>query len=252
MGARVLCTLGSATLLTVAAAAAQDAPTTLVMGTYYNCTQGKTDRVDAIYKERVAPIMKAEVAAGHITGYGWSKHWEGAEWRRLEYVSGTDIDKMVTAREALIAFAQTPEVKKDMDEFDTVCPSHDDYIWASVAGSQAAGEVGRVRSPVSMSTYFVCSSADDDEADAIVKAVYAPILNQHVKDKKIASWNWFEHRMGGKYRRLLVFDGPDHRSMLKYWGVLAPALAAASPTLSRRFDEICPSHSDYIWDVEVN
>lgn len=71
-------------------------------------------------------------------------------------------------------------------------------------------------------------------------------------EKKIASWNWLEHRMGGKYRRLLVLDGADHKSMLKYWGVLAPALAAAQPNLSRRFNQICSSHTDYIWDMEAN
>jgi hypothetical protein len=238
-------------VFTAGAVAAQDAPT-LVVGTYYNCTQGKAERADAIYKERVAPIMKAEVAAGHIAGFGWAKHWEGAEWRRLEYMSGTDLDKLVDAREALIKKMESAEFKKDMEEFDTICPSHDDYIWASVVGSQAAGDVGRVRSPVAMSTYFVCGAADEDEADAIVKAVFAPILNQQVKDKKIASWNWLEHRMGGKYRRLLVFDGADHKSLLKFWGVLSPALDAASPTLSRRFNEICSSHTDYIWDMEAN
>lgn len=251
MGARLLCTMASAALLTVPAVEAQDAPT-IVMATYYHCTQGKTDRVDSIYKERVVPIMKAEVAAGHIAAYGWAKHWEGAEWRRLEYMSGTDLDKMVDAREALIKKMEAPEIKKDMDEFDTICPNHDDYIWASVVGSQAAGDVGRVRSPVAMSTYFVCGAAGDDEADSIIKTAFAPILNQHVKDKKIASWNWLAHRMGGKYRRLLVFDGADHKSLLKYWGILAPALNAAQPTLSRRFNEICSSHTDYIWDMDAN
>ena len=251
MGARWACTLACAALLAAPAVEAQETPT-IVMAVYYHCTQGKTDRVDAIWKERVAPIMKAEVAAGHIAGYGWAKHWEGAEWRRLEYMSGTDLDKLVDAREALIKKMEAADIKKDMDEFDTICPNHDDYIWASVVGSQAAGDVGRVRSPVAMSTYFACSAAGDDEADAIVKSAYAPVLNQFVKDKKIGSWNWLEHRMGGKYRRLLVIDGADHKGLLKLWSALAPALAAASPTMSRRFNEICPSHTDYIWDMEAN
>jgi hypothetical protein len=196
--------------------------------------------------------MKAEAAAGRIAGYGWAKHWQGAKWRRLEYMSGTDLDKMVEARETLIKKIGAADIKKDMDEFDTICPSHDDYLWASLTGSQAAADVGRVRSPVALSTYFNCSAADEEEADAIVKAVFAPILNQYVKDKKIGSWNWLAHRLGGEYRRILVLDGADHKSMLKLWGGLSPALDAASPTLSRRFNEVCSSHTDYIWDMEAN
>jgi hypothetical protein len=103
-----------------------------------------------------------------------------------------------------------------------------------------------------MSTYFACSQAGDDEVDAIVKSVFAPVLNQAVKDKKIASWNWMEHLIGGQYRRLLVLDGADHKSVLKIWGFLGPALEAASPAQNKRFSEICPSHTDYIWDMAGN
>ena len=85
-----------------------------------------------------------------------------------------------------------------------------------------------------------------------MKAAFAPLLNQHVKEGKIASWNWLQHRMGGKYRRLLVIDGPDHKSLLRYWGVLSPALDKTQPDLSRRFNGICRSHSDYIWDMVTN
>ena len=85
-----------------------------------------------------------------------------------------------------------------------------------------------------------------------MKSAFVPLMNQHVKDGKIASWNWLEYRMGGKCRRLLVIDRPDHKSLLKYWGVLAPALEKASPDLARRFNGICRLHSDDIWDMGGN
>jgi hypothetical protein len=238
-------------LAVVPAARAQDSPT-FVVGTYYQCTQGKTDRVDAIYKDVVVPMLKAEVAAGRVGGWGWAKHWEGGEWRRLEYMAGTDLNKLVDAREEIIKKTEAADHKKDLDEFDTICPSHDDYIWSSVAGSQAGADVGRIRSPVSMSTYFVCDPSLENEADAIVKTAFAPILNRLVKDGKIASWNWLQHVMGGKYRRLLVFDGSDHKSLLNFWNVLTPALEGEQGRLSQRFDAICSSHTDYIWDMETN
>lgn len=251
MRIRVACSLLAVAALSAPVARAQT-PQTLVFGTYYYCTQAKAERADAIFKEHMAPLLKAEIAAGRISAFGWGKHWEGGEWRRLEYMAGTDLDKMVDAREAVIKRLAASDKAKNLEELQTICPSHDDYIWASVVGSQNAGDVGRLRSPVAMSTYYVSNQSSDAEADEIVKTALAPILNQHVKEGKIASWNWLEHRMGGKYRHLLVIDGPDHKSLLKYWGILAPAFDKAQPELSRRFREICFSHSDYIWDMTTN
>jgi hypothetical protein len=244
---RVFCSVAGLALLAASAGWAQDAPTTFIMGTYYRCVQGDASRADTIYKDHVVPFLKAEQAAGNITAYGWAKHWEGGDWRRLEYVTGTDLDKMVDSRAALIKLIQAPEHAKAMDEFDRVCSSHDDYIWSSKASSQASDAVAKTRSPFAISTYYECSS-DEDEADAIVKTALAPTLNQQVKDGKIASWNWLEHRLGGKYRRAMVFDTASAKATVKYWATLAPALEKAQPELWRRFGAICSSHSDYIWE----
>jgi hypothetical protein len=251
MRKRILCSAAALALLAASSGWAQDSPTTFVMGTYYRCVQGDATRADAIYKEHVLPFLKAEQAAGRITAYGWAKHWEGGDWRRLEYVTGTDLDKMVDSRVALIKLGQAPEHAKATDEFDRVCSSHDDYIWSSKASSQAPDAVARVRSPFALSTYYECTS-NEDEADAIVKTAFAPILNQHVKDGKIASWNWLEHRMGGKYRRAMVLDGASEKAILKYWGALSGEFDKAQPEFNRRFGEICSSHTDYIWDFSGN
>jgi hypothetical protein len=251
MKLRVACSLLAVAALSAPVALAQTSKT-FVFGTYYYCTQAKAERADAIFKDHVAPLLKAEIAAGRISAFGWGKHWEGGEWRRLEYTAGKDLDKMVDAREAVIKKLAASDQAKIMEELQTICASHDDYIWASVVGSQNLSDVGRVRSPVAMSTYYVNDQSSDDEANEIVKTALAPILNQHVKEGKIASWNWLEHQMGGKYRHLLVIDGADHKSLLNYWGVLAPAFSKAQPELYRRFGQLCFSHSDYIWDMTTN
>ena len=243
--------VASVVLVSAGAVQAQDAPTVRIMATYYRCVQGDATRADALYKEHVVPLLKAEHAAGRITAYGWAKHWSGSEWRRLEYVAGTDLDKMLDSRAALIKMTQSPEHAKAMDEFDRVCSSHDDYVWGSKVGSQAPEAIVRNRAPFAMSTYYVCNS-HEDEADAIVKTAYAPILNQRVKDGTIASWNWLEHQMGGKYRRLLVFDGADEKALMKNWASLQGDMEKSAPEFSRRFAEICDSHSDYIWDNSGN
>jgi len=238
-------------LAAASVAGAQDAPTTYIMGTYYQCVQGDAARADAIYKEHTAPLLKTEQAAGRITAYGYAKHWQGGEWRRLEYVTGTDLSKLTDSRMALIKAGQAPEHAKAMDEFDRICSSHDDYIWSSKASSQAPDAVARVRAPFALSTYYVCSS-DEDEADAIVKTAYAPVLNQDVKDGKIVSWNWLEHRLGGKYRRVMVLDAASEKAALNYWANLNTALEKAQPEFNRRFSQICSSHTDYIWDFSGN
>ncbi len=236
-------------LLAAPAGWSQDAPTTMIFGTYYRCEAGQEERADALFAEHMVPALKAEVAAGHIGAYGWGRHWLGGDWRRLYYVSGTDLDKIVDARDAMMGKMRGDEAhKKAMAEFNTICGSHDDYLWSSVASSQGATEVGRVRSAVGMSTYYVCNSREG-EADAIVKSGLAPILNRFVKEGKLSSWSWLEHRMGGKYRRAIVLDSADHKSALKNWETLVGAFVKEQPELFARFGEICDSHSDYIWDM---
>jgi hypothetical protein len=232
----------------VPALQAQDSSSVTVMATYFRCVQGDAARADALYKEHVAPFLKTEQAAGHITAFGWEKHWSGGEWRRLLYVVGSDADKLIDFRAALDKMTESPEHAKAMDEFDRVCSSHDDYTWRSKATSQTSADVGRARSPYAMSTYYVCN-AQEEEADYIVKNVFAPILSQRVKDHKIASWTWYEHLMGGKYRRLLVADGADVKALVHNWASLQAELEKANPDLARRFTEICDSHSDYIWEI---
>lgn len=248
MKTRIFSLLAGLALLWTPTANAQDAPTTFVMGTYYRCAQGDAPRADAIYKEQFEPYFKAEQTAGHISAYGWAQHAEGGDWRRLLYVTGTDMAKLSDSRTGLVKLLGTPEHMKAFEEFGRVCGSHDDYIWKSVATSQAPDAVARVRAPFAMSTYYICT-ANEDEADAIVKVAYAPILNQRVKSGAITSWNWMKHEFGGVYRRVLVMDGADEGALLKNWSTLADEVEKAAPAFARRFGDICDRHTDYIWQL---
>jgi hypothetical protein len=236
----------AALLLTAAVLPAQEA-TGYVFGTYFRCNEAKEDRADAIFKETVAPILDEQVKVGRIQTYGWSRHWMGGEWRRLEYMIGSDLNAIVAARDAYIDKLMKEHAAAG-EEMSSICPSHDDYVWTVGATSQTPEMMGRTRPTVGATTYFQCG-ASEDEADAIVKAAFAPVLNQQVKDGKIASWTWLVHVMGGKYRRALVLDGSSHAGMLSFWLGVSPTLEKTAPQMSRRFTEICPSHSDYIWDV---
>lgn len=227
---------------------AQDKPTTYVFGTYYQCSQGDSARADAIFAEHEAPLLKAAVASGSISSYGYLKHAEGGAWRRAFYITGTDIAKLSDAREALTKAMQTPEHLKAFEEFSHICGSHDDYIWRTVASSQPAGAVAQTRAAFGMTTYYICTS-DESEADAEFQAAYVPVLNDRVKDGSITSWSWIEHMFGGVYRRALVLDGKDVTSLLKNWSTLDDTVEKNSPDLSRRFSAICDRHTDYIWEI---
>jgi hypothetical protein len=239
---------GAAAVVLAATLAPAQETTAYVIGQYFRCNEAKEERADAIYKETVAPILEKQVKAGSFLATGWSRHWLGGEWRRLGYMIGTDLDKMVAARDAYIS-ELTREHAAAAEEMNSICPSHDDYVWSIVAGTQTPDNVGRNGPGVGMSTYFQCDASTEDEADAIVKTAFAPVFNQQVKDGKIANWVWLRHVMGGKYRRALVLDGSTHAGMLTFWNGVSPALEKAAPELGRRFNQICSSHTDYIWDL---
>jgi hypothetical protein len=233
-------------VISSASARAQDAPRPLSMVTYYECGQGDAARADAAAKQVVIPFLKSEQAAGRIAGYGWAEHVEGGAWRRLMYATATSTDALADLRGAMAKLRENPANAKVFDDLTQACPTHDDYIWRSVTSSQAAGDMGRVRSGYAMSTYYECSP-EESEADAIVTSVIGPLLTARVKAGQIDSWNWMEHLFGGKYRRLLVIDGKDEKALLKNWDGMQDDLRKASPAMARRLGEICHSHADYIW-----
>jgi hypothetical protein len=244
--------VGVVVVLTLAASAqAQDAPKPFSMVTYYECAQGDTARADAIVKEQMVPFLKAEQAAGRLTGYGWNEHVEGGAWRRVMYFTGTSLDALADTRDGLAKLRQAPERVKAFEEFGRLCPSHEDYIWRSKSTSQTPGDIGRVRSAYSMSTYYTCD-ANEAEADAIVASVIAPLMNQRVKAGQIDSWNWMEHVFGGQYRRLLIMDGKDEKALLKNWDSMQEDVQKAAPDLARRWGNICHGHADYIWRRGLN
>jgi len=244
-----VCAVALAACLAASAAGAQDSPT-FIAGTYYRCDMSSEDRADAIYKETIAPVVQKQVDTGKLIAAGYARHWMGGEWRRLEYIGAGSIAALVAARQAIIGELTEGPLAKAAREFDAICPSHDDYIWTSVASSQAPEAVARDRTKVAMSTYFVCDSREQ-EADAIVKTAFSPVMNAHVKEGKIASWNWMRHVAGGEYRRILVIDAADHTSVLEYWNALTEALDEAQPALAQRFTDVCDSHSDYVWEMGV-
>ena len=248
MTARQLLAVVFVSLVMAPAVWAQDTQS-IVFGAFYRCNQATEARTDTIYQEVMAPIFQKHVDAGHLTAYGWNRHRMGGAWRRLSYVVGTDLDAMLDAQTAYIEEFQRDHAEA-VREFNTICSSHDDYIWYRVAGSQAPEEVAQERPNAGLSSYMVCDSREA-EADEIMETAFAPILNGHVESGRISSWLWLEHNVGGWYRRALVLDAADYKTILNYWNTVWQDIEAEQPELLREFGAICDSHQDYVWDLSV-
>lgn len=223
--------------------AQEEAASTYIYGTYFSCDVTRQERADELFAKHSVPVYDKAVADGTISGYGWLAHHTGGKWRRIQYFMDDSVQGLLDAQEKIGEAMDA--AGDDSNEFGSICNAHDDYIWQSVAGN-----VGTVkRGKAGMSVYHVCDMAREDEADAIVKQVMAPIYDKAVADGKIRSWGWSEHIIGGKYRRLETFTAADFDALVTARASIIAALEDAP--LADTFSEICGSHSDYLWEIQA-
>lgn len=215
----------------------------VVFALYYRCTQGAENRADEIIRDTFGPIFDRQVAAGAYTTWGLNAHVIGGDWRRLMYWIGTDRDAMLDARDELLQEIQQNHAPA-AQELGAICPSHDDYIW-NIVGQNSIGEGG---GGATLSTYYVCDQTQQARADSVVTQLIAPVWNQHVSRGTITSWGWFAHRHGGKYRRLAVMGGADAKSLLNAQETMGSDIPSMA---TREINEICPTHTDYLWNAVV-
>jgi hypothetical protein len=95
---------------------------------YYICDESKESRADEIMKGTLAAAYQKQVDAGNLTSWGWLQHWIGGEYRRLATMSAADTAALVNARDAIIADLLENQ-EEAMNEFTSICSSHQDYIW---------------------------------------------------------------------------------------------------------------------------
>ena len=228
---------------------AQD-PSSIAFGLYYRCDQSQESRADEIVQQVFVPVYDKQLAAGHISAYGWAAHVMGGPWRRLSYIIGTDMGDMMDARAAIIEDLQTNHASAAR-ELASICPSHDDYIWTTVAASQPAAQLGQDRPEAGLTTYYACNSARETRADEIVQQVIGPEIQKHVDLGHLSSWSWIEHTIGGRWRRAMIIDAADHKTILTMRGAIISALQRNSADEMEEFSQICGPHTDYLWDLMI-
>jgi hypothetical protein len=225
-------------------AAAQDkAPEAFIYATYHVCDITKQERADEIFEQLQKPIYDAAVADGTITNYGWLVHHTGGKWRRGIYYGATSVQGLLDAQEKIGDQIDAKNKKLDT-EFGQICNSHDDYIWHRIAGN-----IGTVaRGGAAFSTYSVCDVSREEQADEIVKQVFAPVMDKYVADGKLKSWGWIEHVVGGSIRRTMTISATDMKTLMATRAEIVEK-AFDSP-MGDIFTDICGDHADYMWEIK--
>jgi hypothetical protein len=228
-------------------AVAQDqAAERYIYASYSYCDMSKTDRADEIYEQVDKPVLDAAIKDGTINLYSYLAHAAGGQWRRVNVIGAGSVQAVLDAQNTIGDRIEANEKNKKLGaEGAAACPSHDDYIWRSVAGN-----VGSVnRGAVAFSTYFVCDQRRESTADAIVKGMLAPVFDKMVADGKLRSWGWMEHIVGGKYRRLNTMSADDLKTLMAARAELIETLDGnpAGDALT----DICSDHTDYIWNIKA-
>lgn len=109
------------------------------MSIYFVCDQTREGRADEIFRTLFAPIYEETVEKGMITNWGWGTHLVGAEYRRLQTMSGESFKSVIAAREHIhqVVYGGDDQEKIDLhNEFNEICGSHTDYFWSPQQSSE--------------------------------------------------------------------------------------------------------------------
>ncbi len=235
-----ICVLAST--ITFTALAQEDGPQGFTYVTYYVCDVASQNDMDEIVERYEKPVFDKWVEDGKMTGWGYYQHFTGGRWRRLQWHGAETLNDAVNNQAAIFQ-----EIYADNDQAGArrseACEAHDDYVWADSMFGGGATEPGMV----SLSVYYVCDQSRQSEADEIVREEIAPMYEKLVEEGKLVGWGWSSHVLGGEVRRLGTAIGTSYSQVLDARGEVIAQLQDNDETAD--FGVICPTHSDYLWDV---
>jgi hypothetical protein len=232
----LLCSLTGA-----AAMAAEETPEVYIYGSYFTCQGGM--QADEAVKGSFKAVYDAAVADGTIKTWGWLQHHTGGTWSRVLYHTGPSQKAIMAALGTLDSRTSGEVFEAANKQFNQACGGHEDYIWRGVTGNDVRGDRGKV----GLSVYYVCDVGREAQADALVKRVFAATYDKLVADGKLKAWGWWEHIVGGKYRRLATMTAADMSSLMEARAAIVQAMN--DDPLADAFTDICGPHQDYLWNV---
>lgn len=97
--------------------------------TYFRCDVNREDEADELVRTTFAPLYNRYVENGGLTTWNWLRHNVGGQWRRLLSLTASDHATMLKTREAILADMQDRRLARRFEEFNEICPIHEDYMW---------------------------------------------------------------------------------------------------------------------------
>lgn len=220
-----------------------DGPSAFSYATYYVCDVATQGDMDTVVETNEKAVFDRWVKEGKLLGWGYLSHYTGGRWRRVQYHTSATMADALNNQAAIFTEIYSDNQAGGQARAEA-CEAHDDYVWAVQQGSPAGADSGAV----SYSSYYVCDVNGQERADEIWAEANAPYLNKLQEEGKITSWGWSTHVIGGKYRRLQIIRGADYASVVQANNGLAQ-FAGDDANLGEEFNDICGSHTDYLWDV---
>lgn len=210
---------------------------------YFRCSTADEGEADFIMNEVLGDIYDRHAEAGDILGWGWVEHQAGGAWRRIATLTASDI---TTAWDmwGVIVEGIMEEHPNAWHRFNEICSSHDDYIWSLLSASenQDPGSTPDMWA----SSYWICDETEESRADELLQQM-ATVFDKHVAAGHIGGWAWYEHLVGGRFRRLLTMGAAEDMNLLAGREMVIAELQSEHGDLLEEFGNICGSHVDYIW-----
>lgn len=222
-----------------------DTPGPFVYGTYSVCDLGQQWKLDGIVEDNHSKVWDKALEDGAITGWGYMGHHTGGPWRRISYFTAPTLEELMSATDSIFEGLGTA-APQAANEYSSICSTHSDYVWEHVAGSDPDLAT---RGATAFSVYYICDESKESRADELMSGAMGAIYDKHVKAGNIASWGWFQHWIGGKYRRLATMSAKDTATLVKTRDAIIAELLADHSDAMDEFSSICTSHQDYIWDI---
>ena len=101
------------------------------MSVYYSCKISDEERADAIFDELFAPVLNQYVEDGKLTSWGWQSHVIGGWFRRLQTMTASDYDTLITVRQEALDTVYSEDSELGA-EFAEICGPHHDYLWDNI------------------------------------------------------------------------------------------------------------------------
>ena len=223
----------------------EEPPGPFIYGTYSVCDLGSQWKLDSLVENNHAKVWDQALEDGGITAWGYMGHHTGGPWRRISYFSAPTLAQLMEATDSVFeGLAQA--APQAANEYSSICNTHSDYVWEHVVGSDP--EAAR-RGKAAFSVYYICDESKESRADELMSGTMAAAYEKQVEAGNLTSWGWFQHWIGGKYRRLATMSAADTATLVKSRDAIIADLLENHEEAMNEFSSICSSHQDYIWDI---